>query len=67
MNIQGTLPNLIKRRNGLSYTPNSNFLGADSLAVKITNPGNGLSATATTALTVETTPRRRSTLRPTRP
>jgi large repetitive protein len=56
MTIQGTLPNLIKALNGLSYTPNSNFLGADSLTVKITNPGNGLSASTSTALTVETTP-----------
>jgi hypothetical protein len=56
MTIQGTLPNLIKALNGLSYTPVSNFLGSDSLSVKITNPSTGLSATATTALTVETTP-----------
>jgi|GEM_PF-6904747 len=56
MTIQGTLPNLIKALNGLSYTPNSNFLGSDSLTVKITNPGNGLSASTSTALTVETTP-----------
>jgi hypothetical protein len=56
MTIQGTLPNLIKALNGLSYTPSSNFLGSDSLTVKITNPGNGLSASTSTALTVETTP-----------
>ncbi len=56
MTIQGTLPNLIKALNGLSYTPSSNFLGSDSLAVKITNTGNGLSGSASTALTVATTP-----------
>ncbi len=56
MTIEGTLPNLIKALSGLSYTPNSNFLGSDSLTVKITNTGDGLSASASTALTVETTP-----------
>ena len=55
MTIKGTLPNLIKALNGLSYTPSSNFLGSDSLTVKITNTGNGLSASASTALTVATT------------
>jgi large repetitive protein len=56
MTIKGTLPNLIKALNGLIYTPSSNFLGSDSLAVKITNTGNGLSGSASTALTVATTP-----------
>src|SRR5580704_909020 len=52
MTIKGTLPNLITALNGLSYTPISNFVGSDSLTVKISNTGDGLSASASTAITV---------------
>jgi hypothetical protein len=53
MTIKGTLPNLIAALNGLTYTPNSNFVGSDSLAVKITNTGDGLSGSAATSLSVQ--------------
>jgi hypothetical protein len=56
MTIEGTLPNLIKALDGLSYTPVSNFLGSDSLTVKISNSGDGLSASGSTALTVQASP-----------
>ncbi len=56
MTIEGTLPNLIRALNGLTYTPSSNFLGSDSLTVKITNTSDGLSGSSSTALTVQATP-----------
>jgi len=53
MTIKGTLSNLITALNGLHYTPATNFVGSDSLAVSITNASNGLSGSATVSLSVQ--------------
>ncbi len=56
MTIKGTLPNLIKALDGLSYTPTTNFVGSDSLSIQIANASDGLSASASVAFTVQTAP-----------
>jgi hypothetical protein len=50
--VSGTLGNLTVGINGLTYRPNANFVGADSLVASLFNPRNGLSGKTTVALTV---------------
>ena len=52
VSLTGTVAELNTALSGLTYTPTSGFTGSDSLVVKITDPGNSLSATSTVTLTV---------------
>jgi hypothetical protein len=56
MTIKGTLPNLATALNGLVYTPNSNFVGSDSLTIMITDAGDSLSASRSIVLTIQKPP-----------
>jgi hypothetical protein len=50
--VSGTLGNLTVGINGLTYRPNANFVGTDSLVASLFNPRNGLSGKTTVALAV---------------
>jgi hypothetical protein len=52
MTISGTLTNLNAALNGLTFTPTSRFTGAASITLKYTDAGDGLSGSATIAVTV---------------
>jgi hypothetical protein len=50
--VSGTLGNLTVGVNGLTYQPNANFAGSDSLVASLFNPRNGLTGKTTVSLTV---------------
>ncbi len=50
--VSGTLGNLNAALNGLTYVPNPNYTGTDSLALSLTDPGDSLTSSASVALTV---------------
>ena len=50
--VSGTLGNLTVGVNGLTYQPNANFAGSDSLVASLFNPRNGLTGKTTVPLTV---------------
>jgi hypothetical protein len=56
MTISGTLASLNSAINGLVYSPASGFSGADSLSFSISDPGDGLSATHSVAISVKQPP-----------
>ncbi len=54
--VTGTISNLNAALNGLTYAPTANYTGSDSLAISITDPGDGYSAAKSVALTVSNSP-----------
>jgi hypothetical protein len=52
MTVAGTLTNLNAALNGLAYTPNNGYSGADSLAISVKDSGNSLTGWASVAMTV---------------
>jgi len=50
--VSGTLGNLTAGLNGLTYQPNINFVGGDSLVATLFNPRDSLSGTTTVTLSV---------------
>jgi VCBS repeat-containing protein len=54
--ITGTLANLNAALNGLVYTPNPNYSGADSLSLSLKDSHDGLTGSASVALTVNAPP-----------
>jgi hypothetical protein len=50
----GTVSNLDAALNGLTYKPTAGYSGSDSLSVSVTDPGDGLSATDSVTLSVNT-------------
>jgi hypothetical protein len=52
LTVTGALANLNSALNGLTYQPMAGYLGSDSLAVSVTDSGDGLSASKTVALTI---------------
>jgi hypothetical protein len=50
--VSATLANLNAALNGLVYTPNTSYSGADSLKITLTDPGDNLGGTANVAITV---------------
>ncbi len=50
--VSGTVSNLDAALNGLVYQPTSNYIGADTLTVTLTDPGTNQTATTTIALNV---------------
>jgi hypothetical protein len=50
--VSGTVTNLDAALNGLTYKPTAGYSGSDSLSVSVTDPGDGLSASDSIALTV---------------
>jgi subtilase family serine protease len=52
MTVTGTVASLNSALNGLTYKPTSGYSGSDSLSISVTDPGDGLSASGSTALTV---------------
>jgi hypothetical protein len=51
--VSGTVTNLDAALNGLTYKPTAGYSGSDSLSVSVTDPGDGLSASDSVALTVK--------------
>ncbi len=62
MTISGTLANLNKALNGLTYTPTRNFTGSAAISLSYTDAGDGLTGTAGIALTVSRNGRASRTL-----
>ena len=56
MTITGTLPSLNAALTGLTYAPNLNYSGPDSLQISVTNSLDNLSSSRAVGLTVVTTP-----------
>jgi subtilase family serine protease len=56
MTVTGTVTNLNAALNGLTYKPTTGYSGSDSLSVSVADPGDGLSASTSVALTVNTLP-----------
>ncbi len=56
MTVTGTLANLNADLNGLSYTPNSGYSGADSLDLALDNSLNSLTGSAAVSITVNAPP-----------
>jgi hypothetical protein len=54
--VTGSVANLNAALNGLIYRPTANYIGSDSLAISISDPGDGLSASTSVALTVNNLP-----------
>jgi len=50
--VQGTLANLNAALNGLVYAPATSYTGSDTLAVTVRNASDGLSGSASVAITV---------------
>ena len=50
----GTIGNLNAGLNGITYQPNVNYVGSDTLAMSLTDPTDGFSGSANVALTVNT-------------
>jgi hypothetical protein len=50
--VSGTLSNLTAGLNGLTYQPNINYVGGDSLVASLFNPRDTLSGTTTVSLSV---------------
>ncbi len=56
MTVTGTLANLNADLNGLSYSPNSGYSGADSLDLALDNSLNSLTGSAAVSITVNAPP-----------
>jgi subtilase family serine protease len=54
--VSGTVANLDAALNGLTYQPTALFVGSDSLAVGVADPGDTLTASTSVALTVNVAP-----------
>jgi hypothetical protein len=54
--VTGTVASLNAALNGLTYKSTTDYSGSDSLAISVTDPGDGLSGSTSVALTVTTTP-----------
>ncbi|HEV7999644.1 MAG TPA: hypothetical protein VGP63_07180, partial [Planctomycetaceae bacterium] len=54
--VSGTVASLDTALNGLTYQPTAGYVGSDSLAVSVTDPGDSLSASTSVALTVSILP-----------
>ncbi|HEV8001664.1 MAG TPA: kelch repeat-containing protein, partial [Planctomycetaceae bacterium] len=54
--VSGTVASLHTALNGLTYQPTAGYVGSDSLAVSVTDPGDSLSASTSVALTVSILP-----------
>ena len=52
LTVQGTLANLNAALNGLLYNPATSYTGSDTLTVTVTNASDGLSGSASVAITV---------------
>jgi hypothetical protein len=52
MTVSGTLANLNAALNGLTFTPTSRYVGAASITISIKDAGDGLTGSATIAVTV---------------
>jgi hypothetical protein len=52
MTVTGTVTALNTGLNGLTYKPTTGYSGSDSLAILVSNPSDGLSSSATVALTI---------------
>ena len=50
--VSGTLANLNAALNGLTYTPSSSYVGADSLKISLLDPGDNLTGPASVGITV---------------
>ncbi len=50
--VSGTLANLNAALNGLAYTPNSSYVGSDSLKISLSDPGDNLTGPASVGITV---------------
>jgi hypothetical protein len=50
--VQGSLANLNAALNGLAYAPATSYTGSDTLAVTVNNASDGLSGSASVALTI---------------
>jgi hypothetical protein len=50
--VSGSVANLDTALNGLTYKPTATYVGSDSLALSVSDPGDSLSAATTVALTV---------------
>ena len=56
MTVAGTLANLNAALAGFTYTPNSLYVGSDSLGILVTDPETTLSASAKVGLTLDVLP-----------
>jgi hypothetical protein len=54
--VSGTVANLNAALSGLVYAPTTNYVGSDSLAMSISDPGDGLSASKNVSLTINSLP-----------
>jgi Subtilase family len=54
LTVTGTVASLNTAINGLTYKPTTGYSGADSLAISVADPGDGLSSSTSVALTVNT-------------
>ncbi len=56
--VSGTIANLNTDLDsfGLTYAPNSNYTGSDSLVVSLTDPGESLTGSSTVSITVQAPP-----------
>lgn len=54
--VSGTVASLNAALSGLAYAPTTNYVGSDSLALSILDPGDGLSASKNVSLTVNSLP-----------
>jgi hypothetical protein len=50
--VKGTVSNLNNALSGLTYTPTANYAGSDSLAIQVSDPGDGKSGSTSVAITV---------------
>jgi len=51
--VKGSVSSLDAALNGLTYKPTSGYSGTDSLSISVNDPGDGLSASGSVALTVK--------------
>ncbi len=54
--VSGTVSNLNNALNGLTYTPTPAYIGSDSLAISVSDPGDNDSASTSVSLTVNVQP-----------
>jgi hypothetical protein len=52
--VTGTVTNLDNALNGLTYKPNTNYSGSDTLAISVSDPPDGLSASTSVSLSIAT-------------
>jgi hypothetical protein len=50
--VKGTIGNLNAALSSVTYQPNANYAGSDSLAISVSDPGNGKSGSTSVALTI---------------